>query len=334
MMSPIRTTCALTLWALTCSACLYDFDQYRPPSSNLDYTKSWDMQAAAPVDMPRDTPTPPADLSPDVSPDVGPDLSQDMPQDMPRDVPQDMPADVPQDISEDMPIDPMLCGNGAIDPGESCDGSSCPDTCDDLNACTVDVEMGSRQTCDLVCDNSQEISSCGPADGCCPARCTEAQDADCAVNCNMPNTWPMDWKDLENEILPIINQRRQAGVMCGTMAKPPVPPLTLSLKLIDASRCHAHDMATNNWIGPVSPPPNNTTVADRVNARGYAWDKLAVNVADTDTAQATVDGWFNSTSLCGFLMRADFDEVGVGYAFDADANGGGQRWSLILSKAL
>jgi hypothetical protein len=73
------------------------------------------------------------------------------------------------------------CGNGMIDVGETCDPpATCPVSCDDGNACTVDELTGSAMTCNISCNNSV-ITTCASGDGCCPVGCMAAEDTDCAV---------------------------------------------------------------------------------------------------------------------------------------------------------
>jgi len=70
------------------------------------------------------------------------------------------------------------CGNGVVEPGETCDGT-CPRSCDDADACTIDTLTGSPDTCNVACSHSQ-ISTCRAGDGCCPAGCSFATDSDCS----------------------------------------------------------------------------------------------------------------------------------------------------------
>ena len=69
------------------------------------------------------------------------------------------------------------CGNGTLDPGETCDGD-CP-TCEDADPCTEDVITGSADTCDLVCSTTP-ITACVDGDMCCPESCSTDMDNDCA----------------------------------------------------------------------------------------------------------------------------------------------------------
>jgi hypothetical protein len=70
-----------------------------------------------------------------------------------------------------------MCGNGALDDGELCDGD-CPQSCDDMDVCTTDTLLGNASTCDAQC-KSAPITVCNTGDGCCPEGCTSEKDGDC-----------------------------------------------------------------------------------------------------------------------------------------------------------
>jgi hypothetical protein len=80
------------------------------------------------------------------------------------------------------------CGNGVTESGETCDTAiaaglpgACPTTCDDGNACTIDIFVGG--TCGLSCSNSG-LTTCNiVSDGCCPIGCDANTDADCSPAC-------------------------------------------------------------------------------------------------------------------------------------------------------
>jgi len=74
-----------------------------------------------------------------------------------------------------------FCGNGQIEPWETCDGS-CMTQCDDGDACTMDVLTGSADTCDVAC-GTVDITWCVSSDGCCPSGCDALSDVDCAPTC-------------------------------------------------------------------------------------------------------------------------------------------------------
>ena len=74
-----------------------------------------------------------------------------------------------------------VCGNGVREPPEVCDGS-CPTMCDDNNACTSNVMIGSADTCDARC-TFPDITACTNGDGCCPSQCNANNDNDCGPVC-------------------------------------------------------------------------------------------------------------------------------------------------------
>ena len=73
------------------------------------------------------------------------------------------------------------CGNGIVEPGETCD-QNCPTTCDDQDACTTDTMTGSATACTLQCTNTP-VTSCVSGDGCCPPGCNANNDSDCGSVC-------------------------------------------------------------------------------------------------------------------------------------------------------
>jgi hypothetical protein len=76
------------------------------------------------------------------------------------------------------------CGNDVVEPGEKCDGSGCPRTCDDGDACTEDVMLGTA--CTAECSH-QKITAANSGDGCCPAGKLKREDNDCSAECAGPS---------------------------------------------------------------------------------------------------------------------------------------------------
>jgi len=93
------------------------------------------------------------------------------------------PAACDYSSDDDCP-DPSLCGNDALDPGETCD-SDCPESiadCQSPAACETVSYTGSAATCTALCD-TDPITACLNGDGCCPAGCDSGTDDDCANVC-------------------------------------------------------------------------------------------------------------------------------------------------------
>ena len=84
------------------------------------------------------------------------------------------------------------CGNGKLDPNESCDPGiksgpgSCNLNCNDNNACTKDYLGGSA--CNPRCLHDTAPADPSKKDGCCPAGALQNQDADCLPPCSPDNT--------------------------------------------------------------------------------------------------------------------------------------------------
>lgn len=82
-----------------------------------------------------------------------------------------------------------VCGNGVLEPGETCDktivspnAGACPTDCDDMISCTKDSVVSAE--CTATCSNT-EITTCNntAADGCCPTGCNSTTDLDCSASC-------------------------------------------------------------------------------------------------------------------------------------------------------
>jgi hypothetical protein len=100
------------------------------------------------------------------------------------------PADGPPDPTPgaDGPEPPAAsCGNGQVDPGETCDPpSDCPRVCPEVT-CTVQRLVGSPESCNVRCEEDK-ITTCTNGDRCCPRganpSCTAVNDAECSAICD------------------------------------------------------------------------------------------------------------------------------------------------------
>jgi hypothetical protein len=92
----------------------------------------------------------------------------------------------PPDCNHDSDADcPAVCGNGIVDPDETCDRGitagnpgACLASCDDNDPCTEDATRGRVEDCTRACSHAL-ITACVDGDRCCPTGCSAASDRDC-----------------------------------------------------------------------------------------------------------------------------------------------------------
>lgn len=73
------------------------------------------------------------------------------------------------------PIEP-ICGNGILEPNETCDGNCT--SCDDGDPCTSDTMTGSKTSCDVKCEH-KAITAAITGDMCCQKEARASADGDC-----------------------------------------------------------------------------------------------------------------------------------------------------------
>ncbi len=97
------------------------------------------------------------------------------------------PAGATSTTDNDCPPPMPACGNGVVDPGETCDtgitvgAGRCPTTCSDGMTCTRDV-LTNAGTCTATC-TFPAITTMTPGDGCCLPGGNNTTDSDCAPRC-------------------------------------------------------------------------------------------------------------------------------------------------------
>ena len=114
------------------------------------------------------------------------------------------------------------------------------------------------------------------------------------------------------EMLEYVNQFRQSGGRCGNQDLPSAAPLALHPLLNEASLAHAEDMAVNGYFNHQS--QDGRSPGDRIAATGYRGNGFGENIAaGRDDALSTFEQWKNSPGHCVNMLRARFNEIGVGY---------------------
>lgn len=86
---------------------------------------------------------------------------------------------------------PSICGNGALEPGETCDrtisegnpGACIRQCAAPTNRCLANRPEGTIDTCSARCTIMPTVACSLVKDGCCAGGCSAANDADCSPSC-------------------------------------------------------------------------------------------------------------------------------------------------------
>jgi uncharacterized protein YkwD len=114
---------------------------------------------------------------------------------------------------------------------------------------------------------------------------------------------------IEQRVTDLTNQqRREQG--CAV-------ELVLSPQLSAAASAHSRDMALHNIFSHTG--SDGSTMISRVVATGYAYSKLAENLAaGPTTAEEVVAGWMTSPGHRANMLNCQLREIGVGYYEQSD----------------
>lgn len=132
--------------------------------------------------------------------------------------------------------------------------------------------------------------------------------------CDPAKNWQAGWRQLEEDVLVIVNQKRAQGANCGSEGNfGPAPPLTMDPALRCAARLHSKDMADRNFFNHTN--PDGESPWDRMGKAGYGqYTNAGENIAaGSPTAAGTMDQWMGSDGHCANIMNPDFEHIGVGY---------------------
>ncbi len=122
---------------------------------------------------------------------------------------------------------------------------------------------------------------------------------------------------LEQQIIDLVNVER---------AKVGLSALAYEERLAIAARCHANDMATDNYFTHNSndgtqPDNSDGTPPDkRIEKAGYVWRAWGENIAAGQTsAQEVMHDWMNSPGHKANILDANFTEIGIGHSYNAQS---------------
>lgn len=126
---------------------------------------------------------------------------------------------------------------------------------------------------------------------------------DASATCALP--------DFAASALARLNQARAQGADCGSEGRfGAAPALAWNGRLAAAAAAHSADMAARDYFAHVS--PDGATLAERVDAQGYAWSALAENIAAGQRSiDEVVSGWIDSDGHCANVMNPALRDVGM-----------------------
>jgi uncharacterized protein YkwD/Mg-chelatase subunit ChlD len=113
--------------------------------------------------------------------------------------------------------------------------------------------------------------------------------------------------DFAQEVVILTNRERASNNL---------PPLKSNPQLGQAAQSHSQSMADGNYMDHLD-PTTQSTFDQRVSATGYDAIISGENVAaGAPNPQEVVQGWMQSPGHRENILRPNFREIGVGYAFD------------------
>jgi len=147
--------------------------------------------------------------------------------------------------------------------------------------------------------------------------------------CAPVTTWDPTWETLENDLVALINARRQAGGMCGSQTMPPTGTVSSENVLRGVARAHVEDMVLDDYFAFAG--LNGMSWIGQPDACGFGSPPTGQNIAaGQTTAQMVLDSLVSSESTCVNIHAAG-DSIGVGYIEDANATFG-SYWSFYIGQ--
>jgi len=142
-------------------------------------------------------------------------------------------------------------------------------------------------------------------------------DDNLPATCAEVRTWDAAWNAFEDEVLRLTNIQRTIETICGVHGLfAPTTSLSQNNNLRCAARRMSKDMAVRDFFDHTN--PDGVGPDGRVTDAGYDWQLVGENIAAGQTTPAeVVQAWVASDGHCANLMAPDFDELGVGYYYEA-----------------
>ena len=129
----------------------------------------------------------------------------------------------------------------------------------------------------------------------------------------------------EEILLHLINQER---------ANQGLNQLVFDPLLIDTARLHSLDMACQNYFDHTG--SDGSSPFKRIGASGYPYEAAGENIyagsGPYNCAQEAFKAWMKSPAHQKVMLNENFEEIGIGYVFNADSTYGGYFTAVFASR--
>lgn len=115
----------------------------------------------------------------------------------------------------------------------------------------------------------------------------------------------------------LMNNARTSGYTCGNTTRPAIAAVELECRLFRANQLHSEDMASNNYFSYTGLDGSSTW--ERATTQG-TYATYAFMSAGRSTAADLFSSFLGSEARCELMMDSATTRIGLGFAFNADAN--------------
>jgi len=128
---------------------------------------------------------------------------------------------------------------------------------------------------------------------------------------NNNNTTNIVYNVNKTILLQLVNDVRNKGCTCGTIAMPPVGIVVWNDQLAKAAYDHSVEMNMHDYFSHTA--LDGSSPGQRITAAGYHWSSYGENIANGyPNEQAVMNAWLGSEGHCKNIMNGGYRDMGVG----------------------
>lgn len=176
----------------------------------------------------------------------------------------------------------------------------------------------------LGCGGGGDSAPAEPAEGADPPALSSPAEPAASATCGLP--------DFSASVMARVNLWRSSGANCGSQGVfAAARPLVWNNRLAQAAAGHSQDMADHDFFAHHS--LDGRTLAQRIDAAGYAWSSIGENIAvGQTTVNQVVDGWIASSGHCANIMNPQFVDIGVACVSGSTSASYRTYWTMDLAR--